>query len=163
MSNKIAIIGGESMARGKKTSEDKREQVKAVLYLNPLASQSEIARQTRIPLTTVHEMLKEEGFLDKDKYEELRESKKQEFIGKAFDLAMETLDVIGDKITSLKDIEALKKANIRDLTTALGTLYDKQALASGEPTIISERQEPTPDLVKELEDKIKRLKQLTGS
>jgi hypothetical protein len=108
-------------------------------------------------------MLKEEGFLDKDKYEELRESKKQEFIGKAFDLAMETLDVIGDKITSLKDIEALKKANIRDLTTALGTLYDKQALASGEPTIISERQEPTPDLVKELEDKIKRLKQLTGS
>jgi hypothetical protein len=151
------------MARGKKTSDEDREKVKTVVYLNPLASQSEIARQTRIPLTTVHEMLKEEGFLDKDKYEELRESKKQEFIGKAFDLAMETLDVIGDKITSLKDIEALKKANIRDLTTALGTLYDKQALASGEPTIISERQEPTPDLVKELEDKIKRLKQLTGS
>ena len=151
------------MARGKKTSDEDREKVKTVVYLNPLASQSEIARQTRIPLTTVHEMLKEEGFLDKDKYEELRESKKQEFIGKAFDLAMETLDVIGDKITSLKDIEALKKANIRDLTTALGTLYDKQALASGEPTMISERQEPTPDLVKELEDKIKRLKQLTGS
>ena len=151
------------MARGKKTSDEDREKVKTVVYLNPLASQSEIARQTRIPLTTVHEMLKEEGFLDKDKYAELRESKKQEFIGKAFDLAMETLDVIGDKITSLKDIEALKKANIRDLTTALGTLYDKQALASGEPTIISERQEPTPDLVKELEDKIKRLKQLTGS
>lgn len=151
------------MARGKKTSDEDREKVKTVVYLNPLASQSEIARQTKIPLTTVHEMLKEEGFLDKDKYEELRESKKQEFICKAFDLAMETLDVIGDKITSLKDIEALKKANIRDLTTALGTLYDKQALASGEPTIISERQEPTPDLVKELEDKIKRLKQLTGS
>ena len=151
------------MARGKKTSDADREKVKAVIYLNPEASQSEIARQTKIPLTTVHMMLKEEGFLDKDKFEEMREVKKREFIAKAFDLAMETLDVIGDKIVSLKDIEALKKANIRDLTTALGTLYDKQALASGEPTIISERQEPTPDLVKELEDKIKRLKQLTGS
>lgn len=151
------------MARGKKTSDADREKVKAVIYLNPEASQSEIARQTKIPLTTVHMMLKEEGFLDKDKFEELREAKKREFIAKAFDLAMETLDVIGDKIVSLKDIEALKKANIRDLTTALGTLYDKQALASGEPTMISERQEPTPDLVKELEDKIKRLKQLTGS
>ena len=151
------------MARGVKTSEADREKIKAVVYLNPLASQAEVARQTKIPLTTVHMTLKEEGFLDKDKFEELREEKKKEFIGKAFDLAMETLDVIGDKIVSLKDIESLKKANIRDLTTALGTLYDKQALASGEPTQISERKEATPDLVKELDTKVQQLKQLTGT
>lgn len=150
------------MARGVKTSEADREKVKAVVYLNPLASQSEVARQVKMPLTTVHELLKEDGFLDKDKFEELRAAKKQEFIGKAFDLAMETLDVIGDKIASLKDIESLKKANIRDLTTALGTLYDKQAVASGEPTTITERKEPTPDLVKELDQKVQKLKELTG-
>jgi len=151
------------MAQGKKTSEADKERIKAVVYLNPLASQTDISRQTNIPLTTVHELLKQDGFLDKDKFDELRDAKKQEFIGKAFDLAMETLDVIGEKITSLKDIESLKKANIRDLTTALGTLYDKQALASGEPTTITERKEATPDLVKEYEEKLSKLKQMTGT
>ena len=151
------------MARGVKTSEADREKIKAVVYLNPLASQAEVARQTKIPLTTVHMTLKEEGFLDEDKFEELRNAKKQEFIGKAFDLAMETLDVIGEKIISLKDIESLKKANIRDLTTALGTLYDKQALASGEPTTITESRKPLPDLVKDTEQMLKEVKQLTGS
>jgi hypothetical protein len=61
------------------------------------------------------------------------------------------------------DAEALQKVNIRDLAVALGTIYDKQALASGEPTQISERVEPTPELVKEMEEKVQKLKQLTGS
>ena len=150
------------MARGKKTSEADRERIKAFVYLNPMSTQTDISRQTKIPLTTVHEILKEDGFLDEDKFEELRNEKKQDFIRKAFDMAMEMLDVIGNKIVTLKDIESLKKANVRDLTTALGTLYDKQALASGEPTTITERKEPTPDLVKELDQKVQKLKELTG-
>jgi hypothetical protein len=148
--------------RGKKITDEQKERVKAVIYLNPELNHSDIARQTGIPRPTIIDMLKDEGFLDKDKFDELRQLKKQEFISKAFDLAMQTLNVIADKVASFKDKEALQKANIRDLTTALGTLYDKQALASGEPTQISERHEPTPELVQELEKKIQQFKQMTG-
>jgi hypothetical protein len=150
--------------RGKKITDEQKEKVKAVIYLNPQATHTDISRETGIPRPTIIDMLKDKAFIDKDKFDEARQLKKQEFIARAFDLAMQTLDVIVDKVKTFKDSpEALQKANIRDLTTALGTLYDKQALASGEPTIISDRPEPTPELLQELEEKVARLKQLTGS
>ena len=179
------------MARGKKTTEEAKERLKAVIYLNPNAPKTAWARESGIPEATVHEILKDENFLDKDKFEEARAIKKQEFINQAWDTVQKALKLADKRFSkALEDEEAiehlieavqdhkltqaekrtlvtrlngLQMNNIRDIAVALGTIYDKQALASGEPTIISERQEPTPDLVKELEDKIKRLKQLTGS
>lgn len=179
------------MARGKKTTEEAKERLKAVIYLNPDAPKTSWARESGIPEATVHEILKDENFLDKDKFEEARAIKKQEFINQAwetvqkalkladkrFSKALEDEEAIEHLIEAVQDhdltqaekkslisrLNGLQMNNIRDIAVALGTIYDKQALASGEPTMISERQEPTPDLVKELEDKIKRLKQLTGS
>jgi hypothetical protein len=148
--------------RGKKTSEEDKEKLKAVIYMNPTGAKKEWSRQANIPEATVHEILKDEKFLDKDKFEEVRDQKKREFINNAWETVKSLLLKVDEKILSM-DAEALQKVNIRDLAVALGTIYDKQALASGEPTIISERQEPTPDLVKELEEKVQRLKQLTGS
>jgi Asp-tRNA(Asn)/Glu-tRNA(Gln) amidotransferase B subunit len=177
------------MARGKPTSEAKKEQVKALLYLNPDASDTDIARETNLPRSTVHYIKRD--VMDTDDFEQVRQAKKAEFISEAWEVVKKALALTNKRFTkALEDEEAIeelidvvqdgeltqaqKKAltsrltglqmtNIRDIAVALGTIYDKQALASGEPTIISERQEPTPDLVKELEDKIKRLKQLTGS
>ena len=180
------------MARGKKTTEEVKERLKAVIYLNPDAPKTAWARESGIPESTVHEILKDENFLDKDKFEEARAIKKQEFINQAWETVQKALKLADKRFSkALEDEEAIQEmvdiinndktlkgaeqqalyrrlkdlqmTNIRDIAIALGTIYDKQALASGEPTIISERQEPTPDLVKELEDKIKRLKQLTGS
>ena len=148
------------MARGKKTSEDKREQVKTLLYINPNATDAEIAKTVKLPNSTVHYIKKD--VMRTDEFEEVRQRKKEEFINDAWETVKSLLLKVNDKILLLEG-DDLKKANIRDIAIALGTIYDKQALASGEPTMISERQEPTPDLVKELEDKIKRLKQLTGS
>ena len=152
------------MARGKKTSEAKREQVKAVLMINPEATGKEISKIIKIPERTAYDLRNKIIDDDSDTFAALRAKKKEEFITEAWEVVKKALLATNLKIDSLlNNPESLAKANIRDIAIALGTIYDKQALASGEPTIISERQEPTPDLVKELEDKIKRLKQLTGS
>lgn len=177
------------MARGKKTSEEKKEEVRAVIYLNPEASNRDIARQVNLPESTVREVKKK--IVQTDEFDEVRSLKKQEFINKAwnvvqkalklaemrFDKALEDeveFDAIIDEISGnssltqkqkqvlINKVKAIEMTNIRDITIALGTIYDKQALASGEPTTISERKEPTPELVTELEQKIERLKQLTG-
>ena len=150
--------------RGKKTSDQDKEKVKAVIYMNPTADKSELARLSGVPRTTIIEMMKDEHFLDRDKFDTLRQQKKEEFIQEAWEVVKKAMLALDTKVEMLlKDPESLSKANIRDIAVALGTIYDKQALASGEPTFISERQEPTPELVKELEDKVKRLKQLTGT
>ena len=152
------------MARGKKTSEAKREQVKAVLMINPEATGKEISKIIKIPERTAYDLRNKIIDDDSDTFAALRAKKKEEFITEAWEVVKKALLATNLKIDSLlNNPESLAKANIRDIAIALGTIDDKQALASGEPTIISERQEPTPDLVKELEDKIKRLKQLTGS
>ena len=132
--------------------------------INPEATGKEISKIIKIPERTAYDLRNKIIDDNSDTFAELRAKKKEEFITEAWDVvkkAMLTLDKKVDML--LKDPESLSKANIRDIAIALGTIYDKQALASGEPTQISERQEPTPDLVKELEDKIKRLKQLTGA
>jgi hypothetical protein len=147
--------------RGKKTSDEKKEQVKAVIYLNPTVSHKDIAKITKLPESTVRGIREE--IKDTDEFNEARQLKKQEFIAKAFELAMETLNVIAMKVLSLKECpEQLFKANVRDLTTALGTLYDKQALASGEPTQISESRKAIPDLIKDLEAETAKLKQMVA-
>ena len=182
------------MARGKKTSEAKREQAKALIYLNPNVTEPEIAKTIGIGKSTAHYLKKDiiENDIGKDEFESLREEKKKQFIEEAWEVVGKALKLTNKRFTkALEDEGALEEiisrmnadveikgaekqalyrrlkdlqmTNIRDIAIALGTIYDKQALASGEPTMISERQEPTPDLVKELEDKIKRLKQLTGS
>ncbi len=172
--------------KGKKTTEEKKEEVKALLYINPYISQREISRQTNIPLTTVHEIQK--TIVNTDEFEQVRTQKKQEFIDKAwnvvqkalvltekrFDKALENeaefdllLDKINDSEMTLKEksallskLKAIEMTNIRDIAITLGTIYDKQALASGEPITISETTEPTPVLIEELEAKMKQLKQL---
>ena len=176
------------MARGRKTSEVKREQVKALLYLNPNATDAEIARETKLPNSTVHYIKKD--VMQTDEFEEVRRIKKEEFIRQAwetvqkalkladkrFSKALDDEQAIEELIDAVQDHEltqaekkklvsrlnGLQMTNIRDIAVALGTIYDKQALASGEPTTITERKEPTPDLVKELEQKVQKLKEMTG-
>lgn len=152
------------MARGKKTSEQKKEEVKALLLVNPDISEPDISKHTGLPKATVHYLKKDIIESEPDTFESIRAQKKEEFIKEAWKVVTKTMLTLDTKVDMLlKDPESLSKANIRDIAVALGTIYDKQALASGEPTIISDRKEPTPELVKELETKVQRLKELTGS
>ena len=144
----------------KKLSDEKREQAKAIIYLNPDVSEREIAKAIGIGNGTAHALKKE--LMNSDEYEQLRAQKKEEFILAAWETVKKLHLKIDEKLEAMSPDE-LKKVNIRDLAVALGTIYDKQALASGEPTIISERHEPMPELVKELESKVDKLKQMTGT
>ena len=181
------------MARGRKTSEEKREKAKALIYLNPDVSEPELARTVGIGKSTAHYLKKDiiENDIGKDKFESLRDEKKRQFIEEAWEVvgkalrltnkrftkALEdedALEEIIEKINSDGDLKGTEKqalyrrlkdlqmSNIKDIAITLGTIYDKQALASGEPTTITERKEPTPDLVKELEQKVQKLKEMTG-
>lgn len=148
--------------RGKKTTEADKEKVRAVLYLNPEASNKEIVRQTQIPESTLRGI--KNDIMNSDEFETVRTLKKQEFINEAWEFIKKSLKAANIKVDQLlAHPEQLDKTRLTDLSLSVSQIYDKQALASGEPTIISERQEPTPDLVKELEQKVAKLKQMTGT
>jgi iron uptake system EfeUOB component EfeO/EfeM len=142
------------MARGKRTPTEKREQVKALLYLNPDLSSKDISRETGVPDRTVRDILRE-AMKDDDTFAEYRQQKKKEQIVKALDIASTYID-------HLKEPEVINKASARDSAIVAGTMIDKAQLLAGEPTTITERKEPTPELVSELEKKVSQLKQLTG-
>lgn len=142
------------MARGKPTPGDKVELVKALKLLNPEMSQREIAREAKMSKTTVQNILA--NLEDDEEFQKFREEKKREQIAKALDIASTYID-------HLKKPEVIAKASARDSAIVAGTMIDKAQLLAGEPTQITERKEPTPDLVKELDQKVRKLKELTGS
>ena len=141
------------MARGKPTPGDKRELVKSLKYLNPDLSLRDIARETKLSHTTVNDILKDLN--NDDAFLQYRTEKKKEQIVKALDIASTYID-------HLKNPEVIGKASARDSAIVAGTMIDKAQLLAGEPTTITERKEPTPDLVKELDQKVQKLKELTG-
>ena len=141
------------MARGKPTPGDKVELVKALKLLNPEMSQREIAREAKMSKTTVQNILA--NLEDDEEFQKFREEKKREQIAKALDIASTYID-------HLKKPEVIAKASARDSAIVAGTMIDKAQLLAGEPTTITERKEPTPDLVKELEQKVQKLKEMTG-
>jgi len=141
------------LARGKKTSGEKIELVKSLKYLNPELSERDIAKEVSLPKTTVHQILQDLN--NDEKFQAYREEKKKEQIVKALDIASTYID-------HLKNPEVINKASARDSAIVAGTMIDKAQLLAGEPTQITERKEPTPELVSELEKKVQKLKQLTG-
>lgn len=142
------------MARGKPTPTAKREQIKALLYLNPDLSSTDISKETGVPDRTVRDILKE-VMADDEAFTEYRQQKKREQIVKALDIASKYID-------HLANPDVIKTAKAKDSAIVAGTMIDKAQLLAGEPTQITERKEPTPELVSELEKKVYQLKQLTG-
>ena len=110
--------------RGKKYTDEIKEQ--AYLMYATCGSYAETARNLGIAKSTV------KGWIDKkepDEFEQLRSQKKMEFADKAgevINIALQRL--LGD----LKDGE--KDIPVNHLTTVIGTMYDKRALARGEST-----------------------------
>lgn len=142
------------MARGKPTPGDKVELVKALKVLNPEMSQRDIAREAHMSKTTVLQILRD---LDNDDgFNAYRMQAKREQIVKALDIASTYID-------HLKNPEVIAKASARDSAIVAGTMIDKAQLLAGEPTQISESRKPLPDLVKDTEQMLREVKQLTGS
>lgn len=102
------------------------------LQLLEIHTLSEVARQMKIPLSTVSTWSSggtKASAVDKKDFVAIRKEKKQEFIKKAW----EGIQLAQDRLNcTLADGES--KISAKDLSTVLGTLYDKQALASNENT-----------------------------
>jgi len=127
------------MPRGVKTPEQKREQIKAIMMVDPDVTEAQIAEKTELPFTTVHDIKVQIVEEDKDLFEEIRAKRKKEFIANAWDFVEKGIRAANMKADQLlQDPEALKKARLTDITLSLAQIYDKQALASGEPTEINQ-------------------------
>ena len=140
------------MAQGKKYNDDIKEKAFALLACNN--SVADVARTLNLPYTTVQTWLnkyldqsekmsqQQENGISNDEQDlvKLRQQKKEEFIrnawrtiGKAHTLIERRID---KAIANPNDPDC--EMNVRELSTVLGTLYDKQALACKDATAVVE-------------------------
>ena len=147
--------------RGKQT--DNETIYKIMLSMFSTNNFSETARQLKIPVKTVEKIYKEnkdkEEFtkLCKEKKEQFVEAatniinKATELLERRIEMALDNQDEIDELIEEVwqidkKDLNETRKKtivnkltkmqlnNLSEITTAIGTLYDKRALAKGEIT-----------------------------
>lgn len=111
------------MARGKKTDN---ESIYRVMLSHAVTNNyNQTSRDLDIPEPTVRKIVKDN--INKEEFTKLYELKREDFVKKA--------DKIIDKALNKLDIELDKEdIAINHLSTVIGTLYDKRALAKGEPT-----------------------------
>jgi len=150
------------MARGKKT--DNQTIYKVMISMFSTNNFSETARQLNMPVKTVEKIYKDNKDKDEfaklcnEKKEEFVEkadriiNKATKLLEKRLDTALESQDELEEIINKIwkmdKDDynETEKKAvvnkiskmqlnNLSEITTALGTIFDKRALARGESTV----------------------------
>lgn len=103
---------------------DEIEWIKALLAVTP--SKQRVADETKRSWATIDKISK----LKEEEIEIYRAIKRKGFIKKAW----EKIDMLMDKITDGK----CAFATVNQITTAMGTVYDKAALASGDVTDRSE-------------------------
>ena len=114
------------MAKGKKT--DNETIYKIMISMFSTNNFSETARQLELPITTVEKIYKENK--DKEEFVKLCNEKKDEFTETATRIINKALNRL-EKV--LDDDE--EKIPVNNLSTVIGTLYDKRNLAEGKATV----------------------------
>lgn len=113
------------MARGKKTSPEVIYQVMTSWAIHH--NNMEVSRELGIAESTVRKIVDEHK--NEEEYAKLCDEKKEEFADKATRIIDKALQRLERAIEN--DEEYIP---VNQLTTAIGTLYDKRALAKGEST-----------------------------
>lgn len=129
--------------RGKKYDTETKERALAALAVSN--NIDELSREMGIPSNTLRQWKK-----DAEKSEdfiELRKEKRAEFVEKAWETIGNALKLADRRIKNA--LESGEELPLRELSTYIGTMYDKAALASGEET---ERAEVRITMSGELED-----------
>lgn len=114
------------MAKGKKT--DNETIYKIMISMFSTNNFSETARQLNIPVGTVEDIYKRN--IDKEEFTKLRKEKTEEFAEKATRL----IDKALNRLEKVLDDEE-EKIPVNNLSTVIGTLYDKRNLAEGKATV----------------------------
>lgn len=112
--------------KGKQT--DKVTVYKIMLSVFSTGNYSETARQLKLPQTTVEKIYKENK--DKPEFVRLCEQKQDEFVEKASRIIDKALNRLEQTLDNEEE-----RLPINNLSTVIGTLYDKRALAKGETTV----------------------------
>lgn len=129
--------------RGKKYDTETKERALAALAVSN--NIDELSREMGIPSNTLRQWKK-----DAEKSEdfiELRKEKRAEFVERAWETIGNALKLADRRIKNA--LESGEELPLRELSTYIGTMYDKAALASGEET---ERAEVRITMSGELED-----------
>ncbi len=113
------------MAKGKQT--DNETIYKIMLSVFRTGNYSETARQLSLPQSTVEKIYKDNK--DKEEFVKLCEKKQDEFVEKASRIIDKALNRLEKSLDNDEE-----KLQINNLSTVIGTLYDKRALAKGEAT-----------------------------
>ena len=114
--------------RGKKYDTETKERALAALAVSN--NIDELSREMRIPSNTLRQWKK-----DAEKSEdfiELRKEKRAEFVERAWETIGNALKLADRRIKNA--LESGEELPLRELSTYIGTMYDKAALASGEET-----------------------------
>lgn len=129
--------------RGKKYDTETKERALAALAVSN--NIDELSREMGIPSNTLRQWKK-----DAEKSEdfiELRKEKRAEFVERAWETIGNALKLADRRIKNA--LENGEELPLREISTYIGTMYDKAALASGEET---ERAEVRITMSGELED-----------
>jgi hypothetical protein len=113
------------MPKGKQTSPEVVYQV--MTSWATTNNYSETARALGMAESTIRKIVKENK--DKEEFAKLCDKKKEEFADKATEIINKALDRLKRAIENNEEY-----IPVNQLTTAIGTLYDKRALAKGEST-----------------------------
>lgn len=114
------------MARGKKYTDEIKE--KAYFMYATSGNINEVSKELGVPYATVAGWLKAKARDEPDEFDKLRDEKKRDFIDRSSELIDLAFDRLQEKLSGEDDIP------VNHLTTVIGTLYDKRALAKGEST-----------------------------
>lgn len=164
------------MAQGSKYSDEIKEQALALLVGKSL---QEVSKQLKIPERTLRDWRDNEEKINAE-FAKLRTKKKEEFVTKSWELIEKanrileirldreleqetTIEKMIEAIEENPDIDveevvALKRAlqrvkidSLSQLTTMIGTLYDKQALINKEATVNHGATKSLEDILKGLQ------------
>nr|DAT55201.1 MAG TPA: Hydrogen peroxide-inducible genes activator [Caudoviricetes sp.] len=129
------------MSKGKKT--DNETIYKIMISMFSTNNFSETGRQLGIPQRTVEKIYKENK--NKQEFTKLCEEKKDEFAKKASRI----IDKALNRLEKVLDDEE-EKIPVNNLSTVIGTLYDKRNLAEGKSTVNTELNIRMDEKVEEL-------------
>lgn len=112
------------MARGKKLDEDTIYKIMASYFTT--RNMNETSRQLDIPFSTVKDTV--DRNIDKPEFVKLQEEKRKKFSAKFEKIINKALDRLD------KEIDEQDKIPVSQLSTVVGTLYDKNRLENDEST-----------------------------
>lgn len=130
MATAVVFFVGENMATEKKQhSEELKEKILAEIATG--VPMTQLSKKYKIPVSTMGTW-KTNARTKSDEFENLRKERKEQFINKAWNLIEKAQSLMEKNLDSA--LMGEEKIDVGKLSTVVGTMYDKQALASDEAT-----------------------------